>query len=185
MSSILNFLFGQKEKMQQQPTMTGGQSGLLQQLLQGLSGGGTGGGAMGAGMQSLMDILSGSPESMQKFEAPYKRQFNEQTVPGLAERFSAMGSGAQGSSAFGQQLGQAGAGLSETLAALRGQLQQGAMGQLQGMMGQGLGQRSFENIFRPATSGFFGGMAPGIGQGIGQAGGMYAASKLLPMLGMI
>jgi hypothetical protein len=180
-----DFMFGQKEKMQQVPTMNPQQMQMLSQLLGGMTGGSMGGGPMGQGMQYLSGLLSGNPETMQKFEAPFMRQFQEQTVPSLAERFSSMGSGAQGSSAFGQQLGQAGAGLSENLASLRGQLQQGAMSQLQGMMGMGMGARPFENIFRPATQGFMGSMAGGIGSAAGQAGGMYGMSKLLPLLGLV
>ncbi len=77
----------------------------------------------------LQDLFSNSPESFDKFAAPYKKQFEEQTIPGIAERFSGLGSGAQNSSAFQQALGQAGAGLSENLAALRGGMQQQGVGQ--------------------------------------------------------
>ena len=173
---MFDFLFGKKEQMQQAPTMTVGQNDLLMQLLSGLSGGGegAGGGAMGQGMSYLQNLLSGDTS---QFEQPLMRQFNEQVVPGMAERFSGMGSGAQGSSAFGQQMGQAGAGLMEQLGSLRGGLQQQGLGQLSGLMGQGLGARSFENIFRPETSGFLGGMAPGMGQ----MGGL----GLLKLLGLM
>ena len=165
---LLEKLFpGKKEKMQQVPSMAPGQMDLLNQLLGGLGGGETGGGPMGAGLSNLQQLLSGDPEAFAKFEAPYQRQFQEQTVPGLAERFSGMGAGAQGSSAFGQQLGQAGAGLSEGLASLRGGLQQGAMGQLASLLGIGMGASPFENIFRPQTGGMGQAMAPGIGAGIG------------------
>lgn len=170
---IFDMLFGKKEQMQQTPTMNPQQQQLLQQLLSGLSGGGFGGGAMGTGMQNLSDILSGSPEAFEKFEAPYKTQFEQSTVPKLAEMFSGMGSGAQGSSAFGQQLGAAGSGLSEQLASLRGGLQQNAMSQLQGMMGQGMGARTFENVYRPGNSGFMGGMGQGLSQGLGMLPFMF------------
>lgn len=163
---FMDFMFGKKEKMMQTPTMTGGQSDLLNQLLGALQGGG--GGLMGQGGQYLSDMLSGSPEAMQKFEAPYMRQFSEKIIPSLSERFSSLGSGSQGSSAFGQQLGAAASGLQEQLASLRGGLQQNALSQLMGMGGMGLGARSFENIFRPETQGMMG----GIGQGLGQAAGM-------------
>lgn len=183
---FMDFMFGKKEKMMTPSLMTGGQTDVLNQLLGMLSGQGGGGeGLFGQGGQYLSDMLSGSPEAMQKFEAPHMRQFSEQTVPGLAERFSGMGSGSQSSSAFGQQMGQAGAGLSENLAAMRGQLQQGAMGQLSGLMGQGLGAKQFENIFRPETFGFMGQLGAGLGQGIGSAGSMYGMAKLGKLMGLL
>lgn len=70
-----------------------------------------------SGQTYLQSILSQDPEMMKQFEAPYMRQFQEEIIPQLAERFSGMG--AQNSSAFQQSLGQAGAGLTERLAALR------------------------------------------------------------------
>lgn len=72
------------------------------------------------GQNFLQRIMNPSPEATQEFEAPYMRQFNEQIVPGLAERFTSLG--AQDSSAFRQALGAAGADLMERLAALRGNL---------------------------------------------------------------
>lgn len=170
MAGLMDFLFGQKGQMMQTPTMTGGQQDFLSQLLSGLSGGNVGGGAMGAGMGNLTQLLSGSPEAFKAFEAPYMRQFQEQTIPGLAERFSKLGSGSQGSSAFGQQMGQQAAGLSEQLASLRGNLQQNSMQQLLGFGQMGLGAKPFENVYRPQSTGFLGAMAPGIGAALG--GGM-------------
>jgi len=62
-------------------------------------------------------------------ETRARRQFEEETIPSIAERFTAMGGG-QLSSAFPAALGRAGAGLEESLAALRTQmgLQQVGMG---------------------------------------------------------
>lgn len=138
----------------------------LKQLLGLLGGQGVQG--AGQGLQHYMDILGGDTSA---FEAPLMRQFNEQIVPGIAERFSS--AGGQRSSAFGQQLGAAGAGLAENLGALRGNLKNQAAGgllsSLQGLGGLGT-QNTFENIFRPGTSGFLGQLGQGLGQGIGQAG---------------
>ena len=58
----------------------------------------------------------------ESFAAPFRREFNEQTVPGIAERFA--GLGGLSSSGFQQSLGQAGAGLNEKLAALHGGLKE-------------------------------------------------------------
>ena len=56
---------------------------------------------------------------MNPVEQQYTRNFAQNTVPGLAERFTSMGQGGQHSSAFQGALGQAGAGMNEDLAALR------------------------------------------------------------------
>lgn len=50
-----------------------------------------------------------------------KTQFNTQTVPSIAERFTSLGGGAQRSSAFPALLGQQAAGLEEGLAGLQSQ----------------------------------------------------------------
>lgn len=97
--------------------------------------------AFQSGQSYLQQLLSGSPEAFQNFEAPFKRQFEEQTIPALAERFSGLGAGAQSSSAFQQALGQAGAGLSENLAQLRSALQMQALPQA-----QQYAQQPFQNL---------------------------------------
>lgn len=158
---IGEFLFGRGEKMEQLPTMTSEQQQLLSQLLEGL------GGPMGMGLQNIMQILSGEPEALEAFQAPAMRQFEEEIVPGIAERFTGLGGGAQRSSAFQQALGGAGAGLAERLSAQRAGLQQGAMGQLGGLLGMGMGARPFGYQQTPGTPGFLGAMAPGMGGGMG------------------
>lgn len=174
--AFLDFLFGKehKSKNEQLSTMTPEQTQFLQMMMGGLQS------PMQAGMGNLQQLLSGSPEAFAQYEAPYKREFNERTIPGLAERFSSLGAGAQGSSAFGQQMGQAGAGLSETLAALRGQLQQNALSQLQGFAGMGMGAKQFENMYTPAhrDQGFLQAMAPGIGAALGGGMGMGMGSLM-------
>ena len=78
-----------------------------------------------------------------------QRNFQTQTVPGLAERFTSLGGGQLGSPAFASALGQAGAGLQSDLAA---QQQQFGM-QQEGMQNQNLmqllshfAQPQFENL---------------------------------------
>lgn len=162
----MSFWTGQKEKMQQVPTKTGGQMDFINQLLSLLGGQGIGG--AGQGLQHFMDILGGNTQA---FEAPLMRQFNEEIVPGIAERFSA--AGGQRSGAFGRALGAAGAGLQENLGALRGNLKNQAASNLLNAF-QGLGQlgsqNTFENILRPGTPGFLQMLGGGLGQGIGEAG---------------
>ncbi len=83
--------------------------------------------------QYLQGQLGG--EGQQAFEAPYLRQFQEQTIPGIAETFAGLGAGAQSSSAFQQSLGAAGAGLQENLAAMGATRQQNTIQQLMQMLG--------------------------------------------------
>ena len=144
------------------------QQQLMSQLLSQL------GGAQGSGMEWLQQMLSGDPEVMAAFEAPYKRQFEQETVPGIAERFAGMGSGgAQSSSAFNQTMGQAGSELSQNLAALRGGLQQNAMNSLQGMMGQGY-KPQFESMYKQPTMGIIPSMIGQFAQGAGQGMSKFA-----------
>lgn len=82
-----------------------------------------------AGSKWLQDLYN-DPEFFKNFEAPLQRQFEEETVPGLANRFAGMGSGGSlGSTAFRNQLGREGSNLSTNIAALRGGMQQQGIGQ--------------------------------------------------------
>src|SRR5574340_571162 len=167
-------------------TLTKEQQPFLQQLLQLLMGSGIPGGK--SAIDYYMGILSGSPESFSKFEAPIKRQFQEEVIPGIAERFT--GVGGQRSSAFKQSLGQAGAGLEEQLAAMRGNMQSGAasglMSALMGLGQQGLGQYQ---AYRPSSPGFFqslfGGLGGAAGTGLGLGAGMGGFSGLMGLLGKL
>jgi len=97
----------------------------LEQMLQGTP-----------GSQKAMGLLEGylDPNSDQyrDFEAPYMRQFNEQILPGIAERFSGAGanSGALSSSGFGQALGGAAAGLQSNLAGMKEQIRRQSIGDI-------------------------------------------------------
>ena len=141
--------------------------------------------------QILQSGLSGLANPTQGF-APIaqqaRSQFNQQTVPGLAERFTSMGgrgSAALSSPAFASQLGQAGAGLEENLAAMQAQYGMQNQGNLLQMLQLGL-QPQYENMLQPEQQGFWESILPGllggIGQGVGTAGSMAAASKFLPFL---
>ena len=70
----------------------------------------------------------------------YETQFNTETVPSIAQRFTNMGGG-QRSSAFQAALGRAGAGLNEGLAALKAQYDFSAHNQNQQFQLQNQGQR--------------------------------------------
>lgn len=191
-----DFLFGKGSQTEQLPTMNPQQMQVLQQLL----------GQINpqsfnlqqqptfqSGQNYLQQLLSGSPESTEAFEKPYRQQFEQQTVPGLAERFG--GRGAQSSSAFQQALAKAGTDLHTGLASLREQLRLGALGpalqygqapgQMAGGLAQlGLGVSPFAYNFKPGNSGFLqqllAGLAGGAAGGFGTLGGLAAGKSLFP-----
>lgn len=163
MKNQSNFWLGQPEETRQFEKFTPQQQQTLNSLL------GMANQQLPSGLDFLSSILSQSPEMMEKFEAPARRAFSEKTIPSIAERFTGtFGSGSQQSSAFGQQLGQAAAGLEESLAAQRANLGMGALSQLQSLLSTGLTPQ-FETAYFPQTKGFLQTGAEGI-------------LKLLPLL---
>jgi len=143
-----NFLFGQ-QGMQKIDTLNKDQQQFLSQLFQNLGGSGGLGQGYGESTDLLRQLMDPSSEAVAQFTDPYMRQFEQQTVPGLAERFAGMGAqgGGLSSSGFGQSLSAAGGNLQSQLAALKAGLGQQAAGQLMGQYGQmsqlGLGTPAF------------------------------------------
>lgn len=122
----------------------------------------------------LGDLLSGSSDALDRFQAPYMRQFNEQIVPGLAEQFA--GVGGLSSSGFQQALGQAGAGLSENLAALREQMRSQVPSQIMGNVQNLLGQNT--QALLPKQMPWWQQGLIGVGSGLGQGLGMSAGGGM-------
>ncbi len=173
MVNIGRFLFGGRPKTHQVSTQTQGQQGLQQQLQQGLQGGQSN----IPGMGYLQQLMSDDPSAFEAYEKPMMNQFNQEIIPGIAERFSGMGMGSRNSGAFQQQVAGAAGRLSENLGAQRSNLRQGAMQQLMGMYGQAM-QPSFQNIGQPnygIVPGILGGMGAGAGYGMSNA-----FSRLMP-----
>lgn len=167
-SQLNRNIFGAPGTTQKLDTMNPQQNQLLAQLLSLIQGQGAQG--FGQGMDYFQDLLGGGEGGFQKFAAPYMRDFQEQTVPQLAERLTAQGGGGGRSSAAAQAFGQAGAGLQEKLAALRSSLQGGAAQQLlntffQGTS-QGLGARPFGYQYQPGDPGMLGYFAQAFGQAL-------------------
>ncbi len=163
--NFMDTLFGTSGGMQKESLLNPQQEGLNQQLLGGL------GQPTGSGLEWLNMLMSQDPQAMQQFQAPMMRQFEQQTVPMIAERFAGMGShGASSSSAMQQTMGQAGKELSESLGALRGNIGMQAMSQLQSLLGQSM-RPTFENIYMQPTKGILGGAAEGFGEGLGKVAG--------------
>lgn len=149
----------------------GGLLGLLSSLLGGSGSPGQGGGNAWSGYNSqnrqlstvtdqqkqLMDVLGqlglsglGRGADFAPIAQNARQQFDQQSIPGIAERFS--GLGAQNSSAFGQQLGGAAAGLESNLAGLQSQHNLGQQGLYAHLAQLGLGNQ-FENQYSPAQPG--------------------------------
>jgi hypothetical protein len=159
-SSLLDKLWG-NDKMKQVPTMTKEQQALLNQILGFLGSGSQLGGGFTKGLSLQQQMMDPSSEAVEQFAAPYQQQFEQQTIPGLAERFAGMGAlgGGLSSSGFGQALGAAGGNLQTQLAALKAGLGQQAaqslMSQYGSMLGLGLGAQPFA-YQQPAPSAFGG-----------------------------
>lgn len=149
-----------------------------QQLFQALLGGSMGG--LENGLQSLSGLAGGDEEAFRKLEAPALRQFG-QLQGNIASRFSGMGSGARRSSGFQNALGGAATDFAERLQSQRMGLQQNAIAQLLGLSESLLGRDTQENFLvpkqKPAWQELLMSLVPGLGQGLGTAGSLYAGKR--------
>lgn len=169
--SFLSALFGSGPSAKQFPTMGKNQQALQDQIIKligpQLSQLLNPSAAVSGGQKFLEDLYKPGSEGQKSFEAPYLRQFNEEIIPGISERFA--GLGGLNSSGFQQSLGQAGAGLSEKLASLR------TGTQLQGLgAAQQYGQQPFNNLMSLLQTA----LAPQFSTGV-NPGGPGALSQLL------
>ncbi len=164
--SVGNFFTGTPEKHKRVSTLLPEQQGNFNQLNNAIQGQGAGG-AFGDTADYYRDLLDVNGQNAQQQSAPYLRQFNEQTIPDLAEQFAGMGSGGLSSSGFRNAGISAGTDLSERLGALRSQLrQQGAAG-LAGLGGMGLQNYSQDVMTQPGSQGFLSQVSPLAGAAIG------------------
>lgn len=143
--------------------LTPDQQQLITRLLQGL------GAPLSSGLGNLQNILGGSSEAFQAFERPALRQFEEDIIPRISERFAGLGAGSSGG--FQQTLARAGERLSENLAAQRSGLQSQALSQLMSLLGVGT-QPQFQNIYQPQSPGFGASFGAGLGQTLGRLPGL-------------
>lgn len=108
-----------------------------------------------------------------------RTQFEQQTVPGIAERFTSMGSNALSSPSFASQLGQSGAGLEQMLAAMQAQYGQQSQDRALQQLGYGLNPRSqfspqYQNYPQEGQGGFLSSLLPALLQTGGTLlGGMF------------
>ena len=148
-----------------------------QQLQSQLTGAAMGQGRSGPYGQSAsyyQDLMGGN-NTYNALAAPEMRQFNEETMPGIAEQFAGMGAGGSFGGNFQNATAQAGVGLAERLASMRAGLrQQGA----QGMMGMGQQALSphMQNVQFPRTPGLFEILSKLAIQGAGMFGGGFLGS---------
>lgn len=177
------FMLGSKHKMK--PFNKGAMSALEQLIAQG--GGLQNNPLYGAGSDFYKQILSDDPAAFAQFEAPLKQQFEQQTVPGIAERFAGMGTGGGASSSSGLQnsLAQAGKEFSTNIAGLRSGLKmQAAQGALQyaqspiQMLMQAIGLMPSQYYEIPGQPGLIQGAANSFAGGFGQGLGRGAAGGI-------
>lgn len=170
-----DFLLGSKGGFSQLPRLTQQQQGLTQ--------------GAGAGANQLLQLLlnnlingqGGIGGGFAPIAQRARTQFEQQTIPSIAERFTSMGAGAQSSPAFAQLLGQAGAGLEEGLAAQEAQYGLQQQNLLQSLLGNlftaGLTPQ-FENVYKQSQPGFLQSiLGPALQAGVGFATGN-------PMMGL-
>ena len=169
-----------QDQLKQFEQYTPEQQELLKQILGQVGPEGQLGKGYGQSLSYLQELLDPSSEAQQRFADPYMKQFDQETIPGLGERYAGGGAlgGGLSSSGFGQAIGGAGANLQTQLASLKSQLQQGAaqniMGQYNNMTQQGLGAQPFGYTYQPGGGGLgqqmFSGYAaagfPGASQGL-------------------
>lgn len=158
MASFLENISGTPGKVSQVNRFNSGQQGLQNQLLSQVSG------MLGNQNKTKFDFSPIASEA--------RNRFYTETVPSIAERFTAMGgSGSQSGSAFQGALGNAGANLERGLKSLETQYglqQQGLDNQQLNSLLQMVFQSPYESIYEQGQPGFLQGAAGGLGVGLGQ-----------------
>lgn len=195
MPGLMDTLFGSSGE--QGSTYNKGQLSLIDQIIQQIRGGQ--GGPSQDIMQSegysqgqdWLNSLFNDPEFFKNMEAPAFRQFNEEILPGVANRFASMGSGgATNSTAFRNALGRESSNLATNLAANRTGMQQQGINQQLGYAQQPVQnwmsqlQQALQptnNTYQPSSGGLFGpavgALAGGLGAGYGQQMGQRFAGQ--------
>ena len=140
-------------------------------------------------MQQRKEIFGDPQDEFGPIADQARKDFQEKTIPSLAERFTALTGGGQRSGEFNRQLTAAGGNLDASLAALKssmgGQQRQEQMRQMellqQNYSGRANQQQQRQNrigdlirgsygtISNPAPKGFFESVAPGVAQGASDA----------------
>lgn len=190
MAGFSDWLFGSPDRLEKVDAGTREQQALHNNILAQAMGMNQQGGGSDLANQYFNRLLGGNQqEAFNQFASPYMQQFQEQVLPGIAERFA--GAGALSSSGFGQSLGGAASGLQAKLAQLfselQGQAAQSQYGQFNQLSQQGLNYQPFQYTQREGSQGFLGNalgalggsMFPIIGNALGQGigGGISSLFK--------
>jgi len=139
---MANFFTDTPEQYKQFPNLSPKQIGIQEQL--------------GSSGLDLLRQIQGGKFDFAPIENQARQNFNTQTIPGLAERFTALGGG-QNSSAFQGALGQAATGLESNLASLKSQHGLNQQNMQQDLLGKLLSlnqQPSYNNLYIPQQQGF-------------------------------
>lgn len=129
-----SFLFGKEEKLKKFKQFNPEQENLFSTFIQQLLGGSGGVGGTQDLIKRLQDMLNPDSQYYKDIEEQQLGEFNEQTLPRLAEQFAGgAAGGALSSSGFAQALGGAGRGFKRDL---QGQKSNMMMQALQGLLGQ-------------------------------------------------
>ena len=173
------FYLGTPTERDNVSTLRPEQEGLYNQLQASTQGEGAGGG-FGTTADYYRNLMSDNPMDYNAYADPMRRQYEQETVPGISEQFAGMGAGGLSSSGFRNAQVGAATDLAERLGQLRSQLkQQGAAG-LQQVGGLGLQNYSQNMVTKQGSQGFLSAVAPAIGTAVGTyfggpAGGMAGA----------
>lgn len=170
MPKLNEWLFGSSDKFSKLNNYNQGQNQNLNQLTDLTQQGGQGASDV---LKYLMQFMDPNSDVYKNFEAPYRQEFEQETVPGLAEQYA--GKGALSSSGFGQALGSAGAGLQTKLAALKAGMQRQAgqdiFSQYNQQSNQSLNARPFDYKQKEGTGGILNNAISAYAGGVGGGGG--------------
>jgi hypothetical protein len=158
MAGELDWLFGGNNTVKQNQLQTPQQQNIINQS-----------GKMG--LQGLQNLNT----SFEPIANQARQNFAQKTIPSIAERFTS--AGGQRSSAFGQQLGGAGAELESNLASLGSQHNQQQQQLFQQLAALGLTPQ-FENYTEKGEQGFLPGLLGNFSQAIPHLAAAYASGGL-------
>jgi hypothetical protein len=169
MAGFSEWLFGSPDKLKKVDTGTAQQKALHNNILSQAMGMTQGGGGYQNAQDYYNSLFQPGNQAYENFAAPFMNQFQEQTLPRIAEQFA--GAGALSSSGFGQALGGAASGLQAQLAQLFASLQSDAARQQTNQFNQlsqtGLNYQPFAYQNIPGSQGMLGPALAGIGSAFG------------------
>lgn len=162
MPKFSDWMWGKSAGFEKASPFSQEQQNLLSQLIRQLRGEGEGGGYSENPMErateeDLMGIISDDPAAWEKYERPHMTKYEEEIIPGLAERYQS-DFGGTSNSGFRNAALREGSNLRERLAEQRAKLKHGARQQIldkiKQMREMALGKPVNELAYRQSTEGF-------------------------------